>query len=347
MTIETKPDQLLVNILSTRRADQTAGDTNFRLWLHAVLQSMKVNTEILSRGNIYVTVGKSKTLFSCHIDTCHSVDESNGQMQEIQYDPHMEHIFLPKGSNSSCLGADDGVGIYIMLKMIQANVPGGYIFHTGEERGGLGAKEVLKHHVDILKKYDRAVAFDRPDNDEVIIQQGGVQCASISAGKELVDELKKHGLEYFVSCKGVFTDTKIYAPVIPECFNLGVGYAFQHTKNETLDYGHVKQLLKACLAISWDKLCVKRVPTGAPVLPFKPKQPQLTLPKKPVVEENFDDLPWEDNVYEDLFEYALNDFEELVDQSPFTAASNMAVLVSKVKALEAEVKQLHKILGVH
>ena len=92
-TAENKPNQLLINILSTRRADQSAGDTNFRLWLHATLQSMKANIQILSRGNIYVTVGKSKTLFSCHIDTCHTVAESTGQMQQIEYDPHLEHIF--------------------------------------------------------------------------------------------------------------------------------------------------------------------------------------------------------------------------------------------------------------
>jgi hypothetical protein len=351
MTTDTKVDQLLVNILSTRRADQTAGDTNFRLWLQTVLQSLKTNAQILSRGNIYVTVGESKTLFSCHIDTCHSINESTGQPQEIQYDPNMEHIFLPKGTNSSCLGADDGAGIYIMLKMIQANIAGGYIFHTGEERGGLGAKEVLKHHVDILKKYDRAIAFDRPNTDEVIITQGGTSCASANAGNALAAALNKHGLDYKISTKGVFTDTKVYNTVIPECFNLGVGYMFQHTPDESLDYGHLKALLKACLSINWEALPVLRKLPKVEANPFQciPK-PKLSLPNKAKQPSYYElDLPDNklENVYDELFEYSLDEFENLVEVSPFIAAVNMAKLVAKVKSLEAENEQLYVIMGLN
>lgn len=350
---ENKPNQLLVNILSTRRADQSAGDTNFRLWLHATLQSMKANIQILSRGNIYVTVGNSKTLFSCHIDTRHTVAESTGQMQQIEYDPHLEHIFLAKGTNSNCLGADDGAGIYIMLKMIQHNIPGGYMFHTGEERGGLGAKEVLKNHSDILKQYERAIAFDRPNTDEVIVSQGGMACASVIAGNTLAELLNKHNLTYVVSHKGVFTDTKVYAHIIPECFNLGVGYSFQHTPDETLDYGHLSNLLEACLLIDWESIPTTRKPIQAP--PTMPKQPvftgsnngYITKPKTPIVFPDNDD---DDNYviesdYEELFEMTLEELETYAETSPYSAASQMAKLVTKVMSQKAEIKQLQKILG--
>ena len=82
-----------------------------------------------------------------------------------------------------------------------------------------------------------------------------------------------------------------------------------------------------------------------------PKQPvftgsnngYFTKPKTPIV------FPDEDYVieydYEELFEMTLEELETFAETSPYSAASQMAKLVTKVMSQKAEIKQLQKILG--
>jgi hypothetical protein len=214
----------------------------------------------------YVVSGKSEerdvlpsTLFSCHVDTVHS--EGVGK-QSIVYDPSFGHIFLDKSDPNcgSCLGADDGAGIWLMLEMISAKVPGVYVFHRGEERGGIGSRAMLSQHKAWLQEFDLAVAFDRPDNYEVITHQGGARCASDKFAKALCAAFKERGLEYKPSDRGVFTDTKVYRGVISECTNLGVGYYHQHGKDEYLDYAHLVAMRDALVTINWSLLPADREP---------------------------------------------------------------------------------------
>lgn len=204
----------------------------------------------------------STTLFSCHIDT---VDRSQGVVsldkQAICYDSHLGHIFLDpeKGApRGDCLGSDDGIGIWIMLNMISARTPGSYVFHRGEERGGLGAGVVLRDHLDFLKAHELAIAFDRPDDYEIITHQGSQRCASDKCAEALKAQLATHGLAYSLSTGGTFTDTKVYRGVIDECFNLGVGYYNQHTTQEHVNYGHAMKLMLALCNIDWDSLPIDR-----------------------------------------------------------------------------------------
>lgn len=260
-------DDLIVNILKTRRAHNSPQELKFVGWLRDyITTNLKREVVTLAEGCFAVLVGKKPaTLFSCHVDTVHTASEHE---QIICYDANFGHIFLdknhvyPQGQFSpNCLGADDGAGIYIMLRMIEAGVDGGYIFHRGEEKGGLGAWAVLKENVEFLKKFKACVAFDRPNCDEVIIHQGGAVCASQGYGKALADALNLgSGLKYDTSTKGVFTDSKIYRGIIPECVNLGVGYENQHGRDELLDWNHVLTLLDAVKKVKWDKLPILRKP---------------------------------------------------------------------------------------
>lgn len=260
-------DELIVSILKTRRAHNSAQELKFVGWLRSYLaDNLKQEIITLAEGCVAVVVGKKPTtLFSCHVDTVHTASEHE---QVICYDSNFGHVFLdknhvyPQGEFSpNCLGADDGAGIYIMLRMIEAGVEGGYIFHRGEERGGVGAWAVLKENVEFLKKFKACVAFDRPNCDEVIISQGGQPCASETYGKALAEALNLGtGLKYATSTKGVFTDSKIYRGVIRECINLGVGYENQHGRDELLDWTHVLTLLDAVKKVKWDKLPFSRVP---------------------------------------------------------------------------------------
>lgn len=244
----------------------------FRVWLFNYIRTqLNVVPTIAEEGVIVVTTDpKSTVLFSCHVDTVHNSDESEAaKPQALLYDPNFCHLYLDpdtaKGAPGSCLGGDDGVGIYIMLMMIRRKVPGTYVFHTGEECGGVGARAyVSKNRTMLGERFEQVVAFDRPvkdgTNPEVIITQGGRKCASQTYGKALAAELNKFPFEfpYVVSERGVFTDSKIYADDVPECVNLGCFYQNQHTSKEVVDCFGVALLLEAACRIDWAKLPIER-----------------------------------------------------------------------------------------
>lgn len=274
-------DPTLVKILSWKRPYNSKGEIAFMGWLHSEIKAMGAEFRIGPAGNVIVQVlrkdgKKSNVLFSCHTDTVHWQD---GEAQGITYDPSFGHIFLDKNNpnKGNCLGADDGAGVWLMLRMIADKKPGTYVFHRGEEKGGIGANAMLKEQKEWLQDFDLAIAFDRPGIHEVITHQGGVCCASDKFGDALAAALNKNGeFKYEKSIKGVFTDTKIYRGVIAECVNLGVGYYDQHGPDETLDYNHLIDLLDAVLSIDFDALPVDRDPTKADV--YTPRNWQPSLP---------------------------------------------------------------------
>ena len=68
--------------------------------------------------------------------------------------------------HSNCLGADCTVGVWIMLKMIQADIPGVYIVHNDEEVGCVGSKRIVSEYHRIRKEAE-ALGPDTDDNSEV------------------------------------------------------------------------------------------------------------------------------------------------------------------------------------
>ncbi len=165
----------------------------------------------------------------------------------------------------SILGADDKLGCYLMCEMIRANVPGLYIFHVGEECGATdGSRFIAANNKDLISPMKRAVAFDRMGYGDVITQQGGSGTASNTFGTELAAALNAFcpPFQQFKPCtNGVFTDTKVYAPIIPECTNLSVGYFKQHFHYEHFDlYWLLDTLVSAVIRVKWEELGTHRVP---------------------------------------------------------------------------------------
>ena len=192
-------DPLLVDILVFPRGHQTVTELEFQAWLIRKLNNLGVTPTKRQMDVLTVEIphppkageiaGRpSTTLFSCHTD---SVDPPvlAGLRKKLTYDPTFGEIALAKESGGSSLGADDGVGVWIMLRMIEAKVPGGYIFHRGEECGGLSAKATANHDSKWVGKFDVSVAFDRPRTSEIITHQRGQQeCAEGRATQELPGE---------------------------------------------------------------------------------------------------------------------------------------------------------------
>ena len=209
-------------------------------------------------GNWHVvTDSASRTLWSSHTDTVH---HSEGR-QTLHYDPKDATLQLSRRSRKrmSCLGADDTVGVFLMRRMILANVPGHYMFHYGEERGGIGSSAYADTYPDLLARFDRAIALDRGGYRDVITSQYGNETASDTFALALADLLQMN----YAPTHGVYTDTAEYAHLIPECTNLSVGYFFAHTERECVDTSHVFALLVRLVAVDVSTLPTVRDPKAS------------------------------------------------------------------------------------
>ena len=233
------------------------------------------------KGNLIVTIGKSETLFSCHMDTVQP--KPKDKKGKIVFTPRNTVLLTPGSTwkdtdkgyvygawrnengvlEPSVLGGDDKVGIWMCMKLIEAKVPGTYIFHIGEECGGIGSHYIANNNKEFLSKFKRAIAFDRKGYKDVITRQSVGTCASKEFGEALAAEINKNittPLNKFESgAQGTFTDTASYIQHIPECTNISCGYHDAHTTSEKIDLWWITRMFApAILAVEWENLPTKR-----------------------------------------------------------------------------------------
>lgn len=274
-------DQLLT-MLTYRRPHK--GDL-WREWVERFI--LPCGAVERSHGNFVLDVGDApRVLFSAHVDTVHRADG----YQKVIYDDVCSMVYKDDGEP---LGADDAAGCWMMLRLIEAGIPGRYIFHVGEEVGCIGSRELAKQHEDADLRPDNdewvtkvapcnsslsqgnsslpqgnydldgieiAIAFDRKGTDNLITHQMMGRCASDEFGDALAGELNKSGMSYKLDNTGVVTDTASYMEIVSECTNLSVGYESEHTSNEVQDIDHLFSLRDALIAVDWDALPAVRDP---------------------------------------------------------------------------------------
>lgn len=178
----------------------------------------------------------------------------------------------PEQEDADVLGADDGAGIWLLLEMIDAGVPGTYTFAYGEERRRIGSRYLATDHASFLGKFLRAIAFDSRGVDRVITQQAGQACCSEEFAHGLATALCAQSdlLALKPSDKGTSTDTLSYSHLIPECTNVSCGYFNEHTPDEYLDTIYLLALREAALAVDWEALPTRRdVESAQPIGPVK------------------------------------------------------------------------------
>ena len=208
-------------------------------------------------GNYFIKIGNTKTMFCGHLDTyCY----------EYRRVWHVIDGDIIKTDGTTTLGGDDKAGITVMIKMIEANVPGLYYFFRGEEgvtspTGTWGSKQALKSYKELFKTYDKCIAFDRKGTESIITKQMYSECCSKEFTKELLNEFEKSGLIYKDDPTGMWCDSGVFMEIIPECTNISIGYKDEHTFNETQNIKHLEDLVTACINTDWENLPVKRDPT--------------------------------------------------------------------------------------
>lgn len=169
-----------------------------------------VNKLVNKKGKYLVAVG-SKVGLVAHLDVVGDIPPNN-----IVY--NKKYIT----AIDSILGADDRVGVFIILKMLERGFKPTIIFTHDEEKGCIGATDFTYDFEDIGVNY--LIQLDR---------RGG--------GVVFYDNDNQEFLEYVLSFRnkeefGSFSDISILCPNcnVSGC-NLGVGYFNEHTKGEYQD----------------------------------------------------------------------------------------------------------------
>ena len=247
--------QTLIDILSLRRGHCSEGEIEliekYILPLNPTIWSGKpasyATTNIVSLPIVAaytVQVDDTPVLWSCHTDTVHPL--LGGTTQVVTYDTDLEIIWKEDGEP---LGADDGAAVWLFLRMIAAKVPGTYIFHRGEEKGGIGSKIMAREHQDFLKKFTHAIAVDRKKTCSVITHQARGRCCSDKFAQHLGEMLSDADFLLEADDTGVYTDTAEYTGIIGECTNLSAGYTDEHTAKEMLDFRYIDWLRERLCSI--------------------------------------------------------------------------------------------------
>jgi hypothetical protein len=209
-------------------------------------------------GNWTTRVGHGASVaYTSHTDTVHRA--AGRQRVRLGRDGLIRRA---KCNPDTCLGADDGAGMWLMRQMVLAKVPGLYIFHRDEETGCQGSQYLATFKPEILKGVKAMVSFDRRGKTSIITHQLGRRTASDAFAVTLARQLALNGLTgYKADDTGVYTDSNEYRLLVPECTNLSVGYERQHTPGETQDVPHLFALLECMKRIDWRAVKIARDPS--------------------------------------------------------------------------------------
>jgi hypothetical protein len=211
-------------------------------------------------GNYYIQVGKSRTLFTCHLDTADCTQKN------VNHEFEEGHVIT---DGNSILGADDKAGMVVMLYMIEKEVPGCYFFFLAEEVGCQGSKKLAKYFFNQKESkkwetypFDRVISFDRRGTKSIITHQMYSRCCSEEFAEALSKQLNdaESTFKYSPDDTGVVTDSAQFMELIPECTNISVGYYDEHTYDESQDITHLQNLCRASVKVDWESLPVKRDP---------------------------------------------------------------------------------------
>lgn len=203
-------------------------------------------------GNHIKRIGDSPVMWSSHVDTVHS----KGGRQRVTIRGGV--AALAHNSKSNCLGADCAAGIWLMSEMIRREIPGLYVFHRGEECGGIGSTFISNETPQLLDGIKYVIALDRAGFDDVITHQSGERGCSDDFAEALAAAL---GGQFAPDPTGTFTDSANYVSQIPECTNVSVGYENQHTAIEMLDTTFLIDLLEKLCALDVSSLPYVRDPS--------------------------------------------------------------------------------------
>lgn len=213
-------EPILWNLLSTHRGNGSKGlqKAMDKIWYLAPEHSVK---KFDFQGDLWIDnrQDKSKTLFCAHVDTV----EARGKEGTFKIEITEKGIVRSVG-RKEIMGVDDGAGVAMLVSLLQANVPGMYLFTHGEECGGNPMRGSI---LDPLARepYDRCIAFDRRGDEDIVADQASGILASEAFVTELAIRLNM-GHKWAI---GSYTDSSEFKGKIKEIVNVSIGYDANHS----------------------------------------------------------------------------------------------------------------------
>lgn len=263
--MKTLKDNYFLDLCYPRRDRDSQIELRDRLLEDAqTLTSESLGWEIDDYGNLYICIGKISTVvFTSHLD---NVDYSpvNYNTVDISEDGI---VSVNEKSESTCLGADDAAGLFIMMTMIANGVNGMYCFFLDEEIGCKGSSWAARNEPKMFEGINLMVSFDRKGYSSIITHQMGENTMSIECATELAARLNQFDTDYskqhpfVLDDTGSYTDSNSFVGIIPNCTNISVGYFNQHTKEETQDLEFLQQISGVYSQVDWEGLPVGKLQT--------------------------------------------------------------------------------------
>jgi hypothetical protein len=232
---------------------------------HALVQTARwfkehttIDPSVDSFGNFTHIVegeGAEDTLFTAHYDTVDNPTHIH-EKDMVWFRSTKTLALDTESSKHRCLGADDGAGCEVLVRMIEMGIPGTYVWFANEEKGCRGSKGFLElHGAGSVLKFKRVISFDRAGTSSIITHQSWGRCCSELFAKELGAQL-----DLVPDDGGVYTDSATFMEVVPECTNISVGGNHSHNPSETLDVGYLGELVDKLATVNWSGLPTKRDP---------------------------------------------------------------------------------------
>lgn len=257
------PIDVLIDILGYRRDGGSPGE-------EAMIAKYitPLDPEQDTYGNLFVVIPKADgsaphIAFTAHTDSVHRdilpSAKGPGMMDERQTVTVSADGLIASVENGDCLGADDGTGIWLLLNLLEAKVPGLYCFFRDEEVGRRGSEWSARHQASRYSNIKIMISFDRAGTTDIITHQMSERCCSEVFAERLGTLIDPSG-ELIPDDTGSFTDSYSFIDMIPECTNVSVGYKSQHTSSEQQDLSWASFLASRLIRLDWDSLPVERNP---------------------------------------------------------------------------------------
>jgi hypothetical protein len=184
--------------------------------------------KIIARSDYILCEGEVPIMLVAHLDTVFKTPPQN-----IYYDQKQKVFWSPQG-----LGADDRAGVFAIMKIIQNGYRPHICFTTDEEKGGIGAKTLIKEFSKNPFPIKYIVELDRQGFDDCVFYSCGNQ--------DFQNFIEKYK---FQTEWGTFSDISIICPTWGIAgVNLSIGYFNEHNFIETLHtnfmYSTIKKVQK-------------------------------------------------------------------------------------------------------
>lgn len=188
--------------------------------LSKILTTEYGKENVIKTKDYIIAKGNNPIGLVAHLDT---VFENPPKEREIFYDSKKQVMWSEAG-----LGADDRLGVFLILEIIKKGYRPTIIFTTKEENGGIGASILVSKYEKPIADMKYLIQLDRRGKDDCVFYN----CIN----EEFIEYVESFG---FKEEAGLFSDISVICPQWHIAgVNLSIGYHNEHSYIET---AHLKE----------------------------------------------------------------------------------------------------------